>query len=393
MLLSQQAAIYLIYVMIAVIAIGLGILVGMKLVQTYRRRAEARALAKHDDWFTYVLANLEGVEPLSPPPDIRGAGERRAVRDRLLPWIEQMRGAQQEKLVRLCDEMGWTARERRRLDSPFLSVRLDAAYRLGCMRDAEAVPALMKLLSGMKSGTLSFIVARAVAKCARRPGELRDMAAFILSRQNEAYLLVADILTESSLDEANVVKTFLQSGETSLVKLALAVLKTHTRPEIAMALSHLVDAEDKVVRTQAAGLIVRGSGKLTLEQIRKLMAHRDGDIRAAVASSLGALGMKDSVVLLQAALADADWKVRYNSGKALAQLGEEGFTALCEAARGPEAEHPASIARLVIREAMGSGEASAPGIEGMAERNMRQFVYEDYFGRARGRERELRSDG
>ncbi|MCC3377569.1 HEAT repeat domain-containing protein [Cohnella sp. REN36] len=389
MLLSQQAAIYLIYLMVAVIATGLCVLVGMKLVQSYRNRTLARGLAKHDDWFTYVLANLEGEEPLSPPPDLRGGGERRAVQERLLPWIEQTRGTQQAKLVRLCEEMGWTARERGRLESSFLSVRLDAAYRLGCMRDADAVPALMKLLSGTKPGALSFIVARAIARCARRPGELRDMAALLLSRNKEAYLLVADILTESDLDEANVVKTFLQSGETSLVKLALAVLKTHTRPEVAAALTHLVDAEDKVVRAQAAGLLVRGSGKLSLEQIRRLMAHRDGDIRAAVASSLGALGMKDSVALLREALADADWKVRYNSGKALAQLGEEGFNALCEAAKGPEAEFPASIARLVLQEAMGTGAAAEASIEIMAERNMRQFVFEDHFG---GRGRELPAD-
>nr|WP_255655007.1 HEAT repeat domain-containing protein [Cohnella sp. REN36] len=119
------------------------------------------------------------------------------------------------------------------------------------------------------------------------------------------------------------------------------------------------------------------------------MAHRDGDIRAAVASSLGALGMKDSVALLREALADADWKVRYNSGKALAQLGEEGFNALCEAAKGPEAEFPASIARLVLQEAMGTGAAAEASIEIMAERNMRQFVFEDHFG---GRGRELPAD-
>jgi len=362
-------------VLACVIAAGLAALYTLKLRDIRRRRNAGDYTAKHEDWFTYALANLDGEEPLYPPPGRLTRGERRVVQERLIGWIEQFRGEQQRKLIALCEEMGLVKLQLKRLDSPFEWVKLDAAYYLGCMRSHQAVPGMMKLLASMRFSPMVFIVGRAVAKCARHPDELRDMVHLLLAHKKEAHPLIADILAESEIDLSAMLETFLRSGDEERVRLALAAMKKRSLAGIGDTLYRLTDSQQADIRLEAAELLLKDAACVTPERARKLLSHRDGEVRALTAQAVGKLGLQSCLEQLRSAMADPEWKVRFYAARGMARLGEEGFAELCEAAR-PEAGMGAEEARDVIREEMRRREQASRESGWVPVRERKPFAYE-----------------
>lgn len=370
----QLASIF-IAVLAGVIAAGLAALYTLKLRDIRRRRNAGTYTAKHEDWFTYALANLDGDEPLYPPPGRLTREERRVVQERLIGWIEQFRGEQQRKLIALCEEMGLVKLQLRRLDSPFEWVKLDAAYYLGCMRSHQAVPGMMKLLASMRFSPMVFIVGRAVAKCARHPDELRDMVHLLLAHKKEAHPLIADILAESEIDLSAMLETFLRSGDDERVRLALAVMKKHSLAGIGDTLYRLTESEQADIRLESAELLLKDAAFVTEERARKLLSNRDGEVRALTAQAVGKLDLRSCLEQLRSAMADPEWKVRFYAARSMAQLGEEGFAELCEAAK-PEAGMGAEEARDVIREEMRRRELASRESGWVPVRDRKPFAYE-----------------
>ncbi|WP_027093289.1 HEAT repeat domain-containing protein [Cohnella thermotolerans] len=368
-------------VLLGVIVIGLTALYTMKVRDLRRRKAADAYLAKHGDWFTYVLANLDGEEKVYPPPGPMKEDELRVVQERLIGWIEQFRGEQQRKLIALCEGMGLVERQLKRLDSPFEWVKLDAAYYLGCMRSHQAVPGMMKLLASMRFGPMVFIVGRAIAKCAKYTEELRDMVHLLLAHKKEAQPLIADILAESELDCTPMLETFLRSGDPDRIRLSLAAMQKRPLPGSADRLFKLTAADEPDIRQEAARLLLKDPAFATEERVRKLLTHHDGEVRARAARAAGAYGLAGCIGLLRSAMADPEWKVRHNAARSLASLGEEGFAALCAAAEtegGPGAEE----ARDAIRKEMKRRELAASGREPgwVPVREGRGLGYEPFFG-------------
>ncbi|MBB6729961.1 HEAT repeat domain-containing protein [Cohnella zeiphila] len=346
---NLQIAYGFIGVLAGIILLGLIVLYSLKLRDVRRRRAEERCSAKHGDWLDYVFAHLDGEDPLYPPPEPLQGAENRLVLDRLIAWIEQFRGEPREKLIALCERMGFAERELKRLDSPLQWVKLDAAYRLGCLRAHEAVPRMLELLGRMRSGPLVFIVARAIAKCARDSGELREMAHLLLAHKKEAEPLIADILLESPLDYTAMLQTFLRSGDPERIRLALAAMRKVGPAGSGDRLFELTRSEHAAIRRQAAKLLLRDCASLAEARIRRLLGHADPEIRAEAVQAAGGLRRREYAGLLRASMNDPDWQVRMNSAFALAKLGEEGLAVLRDAAdRGAEAQ--AEAARAALRE-------------------------------------------
>ncbi|MBM4194192.1 MAG: hypothetical protein FJ202_07435 [Gemmatimonadetes bacterium] len=99
------------------------------------------------------------------------------------------------------------------------------------------------------------------------------------------------------------------------------------------ALAH-VDAlmahDDARVRRAVARALAERPAARTVASLRVLLADSDPDVRAAAARSLGHLAAPGVVADLRRAVHDRAYAVRYNSCLALAQLGEDGRSALQE---------------------------------------------------------------
>ncbi|WP_079914058.1 HEAT repeat domain-containing protein [Paenibacillus sp. 32352] len=362
----QQTASVL-YVLGAAIAGGFGILGLLRFRHQSNARQLNEGLAKHQDYFAYLSVQMDEAQALLPPPGSLTRMELRAVQSKLLEWIETIRGPHRDKLTALCRDMGLIDMELRRLNSPWHAVRVEAAYHLGVMRAGECAEALLKLLEREIAESTAFVVGRAAAKCAQRPEELRRLISLLMERHPHAQQLTADILSASSLDPSPLYAEILDTETNpALLKLALTGLSGGSRPCSLASLERLLRSEDADVRLQAARLLLRYPQVLPPGRVGELLAHPDGEIRAAAAQAVGEHQLLFYTEPLKASLADPDWRVRYGSAQSLIRLGLDGFEVLCEAARDMQAGPAKDTVWNAIHEAMDLSAAAA-------EREMRQI--------------------
>ncbi|UNK20326.1 HEAT repeat domain-containing protein [Paenibacillus sp. N3/727] len=376
---SNLALAYMfIYVCLGLIALGIILLFQMKIKHNAEQKQSELYQEKHRDYFMYVQAHLHDDVSLELPPGNLKALERRVIQDKFMEWIEQFKGEAQTKLIGLCKEAGFVEFEIRALGSFRYSRRIEAAYRLGVMRAEEAVPALEVLLDRTKYGPSTIIISRAIAKSADRPDQIRAMLSKLLSYEKAIHHMAADILLETRLDSAGLMRKLLDDPNPGLVKVALVAMWGQAVPAVVPALDRLVGSERKDVRAEAVKLYLSSNPVLKDETIAQLMNDGEWEVRAAAAKALGPLHAAGSIPLLSAALQDENWHVRNNSAESLSLLGEQGFDVLCQAAltRTGAARETAlnRIERIMAKE------SDHEAVDQMVAFNKKKLLYESYFG-------------
>lgn len=376
-----QEAASVLYVLGAAIAGGLGVL-GLLRFRNQRNAEQLnQSLAKHQDYFAYLSVQIDGAEALLPPPGPLTQAELRAVQSKLLEWIETIDGLHRDKLTALCRDMGLIEMERQRLTSPWHLVRVEAAYHLGVMRAGECTEALLKLLEREMAESTAFVIGRAAAKCAQQPDELRRLMSLLMKRHPHALQLTADILSASSLDPAPLYADMLDTeSDDAMLGLALTGLSAMKRPCSIAALDRLLLSDAAEMRISAAKLLLKFPQLLPPGRVGELLAHPDGEIRAAAAQAIGEHQLLFYIEPLKASLADPQWQVRYHSAQSLTRFGLEGFEALCETARDMKAGPAQDTVWNAIHEAMDqSAAAAAQEVRQIPQRNELSRLYRTIF--------------
>ncbi|WP_282937762.1 HEAT repeat domain-containing protein [Paenibacillus sp. RC67] len=348
------------YVLGAAIACGFGVLGLLRFRNLRNTRQLNQSLAKHQDYFAYLSVQMDDTEVLLPPPGSLTQVELRAVQSKLLEWIETIHGRHRDKLTTLCRDMGLIEMERRRLNSPWHVVRVEAAYHLGVMRSGECIEALLELLERETAESTAFVIGRAAAKCAQKPDELHRLMSLLLKRHPHALHLTADILSASSLDPAPLYARILETEtDEAMLKLALIGLSAGNHPYSIAALDRLLLSDAVDVRISAAKLLLKYPQLLPSGRVGELLCHPDEEIRAAAAQAVGEHQLLFYIEPLKASLTDPQWQVRYSSARSLVYLGLEGFEVLCETARDMKAGPAQDTVWNAIHEAMDRSAAAA----------------------------------
>lgn len=376
-------AIYFIYVCLGLIGIGLMLLFYLK-IRYLRMQSKIQVyLRKHQDYFTFIQTHLSDAATLPPPPGKLKRLERRVIQDRLIEWIEQFKGDLRLKLITLCHDAGFIHEDMKLLDSLFYGRRIAAAYRLGGMRAAEAVPRLLEMLKRQRYSPLSIVIARSIAKSAESTGQLKEMLYHLLRHGKPIHHLAADIVMETRLDASRLLLNLLEDDNKDLIKVALVAMWGQAVPEVVPALGRLVGAEEADVRAEAVKLYLSSNPAMQDETIRELMGDKDEEVRAAVAKSLGSLHAAGSIPLLRYALRDPHPRVRRNSAESLARLGESGFEVLCQIAKhGTGLEREAALQQV---EKTMLEESKHQKLDQMVAYNKMKLLYNRYFGAVEAR--------
>ncbi|MUG64832.1 HEAT repeat domain-containing protein [Paenibacillus campinasensis] len=370
-----------IYICLAMITAGIILLFCMKIKHNAALRKIEVYTAKHRDYFVYVQMHLHDDVKLQLPPGRLDRIEADVIQAKLMEWIEQLKGEAREKLLLLCREAGFVERDIRSLSSFRKGKRIEAAYRLGGMRASEAVPQLLKLLARTNYGPLAIIIARAIAKSADQPEQIRDMLLQLLASGKPIHALAADILLETRLDSASLLRRFLDDPEPGLVKVALVAMWGQAVPSAVPTLDRLVGSSEKDVRAEAVKLYLSSNPVLKDATIAQLMNDHEWEVRAACAQALGRLHAAGSIPLLAEALKDDNWHVRNYSAESLALLGEQGFETLCQAAL--HGTGPARETALYRIERIMAKEGNHEEVEQMVDFNKKKLLYDRYFGGAK----------
>ncbi|MEF2964525.1 HEAT repeat domain-containing protein [Paenibacillus sp. M1] len=371
-------AIYFIYGCLGLIGIGMLLLFWIRIRSIRMDKQKEVYSRKHQEYFRFIQAHLNGDGELPLPPGKLTQLERQVVQEKLIEWIEQFKGETRDKLADLCRRAGFVESDIKQLDSLLYGRRISAAYRLGGMRAAEAVPRMLLMLEKERYSPLTIVIARSIAKSAERGDQLKEMLNHLLRHGKPIHNMAADILMETKLDLSRLLLKLLDDENPDFVKVALVAMWGQAVPEVVPALDRLVGAEQKDVRTEAVKLYLSSNPVLEDDTIRELMADTNWEIRAAVAKSLGNIHAAGSISLLRAALRDPNWRVRNNSAASLAKLGEAGFEVLCQIAKngsGVERETALDHVEKAMLE-----ESEHQKLDQMIAYNKKKLLYERYFG-------------
>jgi len=338
------------YVLYGATALGLALLFGLKLRNIAVEKRARRCLEKYQDYFVYLQAHGDGEERLKAPPGNLSSQEKKIIQKRLFELMESFTGVHRQKLAQLCEDMGVVDLNLRRLGSAWKWTRVDAAYNLGVMRSRRAVPGLLRLLDTIGYDPSLFIVARAVAKCARHEKDLDEMVRHLVKHRKSFHQLIVDILSESEVDVAPLFASFLLEADTELVEIGLIGLSTSQPAHLELHLQRLVRSREKEVRIKAVKLLCKNGRQLTDKRVREFLAHPDWEIRAAAAKAVGTHGLSSYIPLLKQAVGDSSWWVSHHSARSLAQLHLEGFSALCEILQEGRFGEGLKMAHQVVQE-------------------------------------------
>ncbi|MBA2955424.1 hypothetical protein GON03_13890 [Nocardioides sp. MAH-18] len=256
----------------------------------------------------------------APAPVLAGM-EAEVFGDLLVHYSRQLRGEAEDRIAAYFEAAGEVDAQRRRLTARSERARVDAAFRLGDMASAAAVP---DLLRAMEDPSLDV---RAAA--ARSLGRLRA------AETVEA--LISAAVTERVADP--------------VVGIALLEIGPPAVPRLIT----LLDDPDPHHRAAAVRLIgLLGSAAAEADELPALLPAllRDmsADVRAAAADALGRLGASAGRDALIQLLHDRVAFVRAAAARALGQIGGQTVTeALLEVARADEFDPAADAAQALAR--------------------------------------------
>ena len=235
------------------------------------------------------------------------------------------------------------------LASPDSVVRARAAFALGSVQDADAVPALRALLSD----PVPAVRADAAFALGQTADSTAGVALLVSLRTEATPVVLAEVLdalgkTGGRADVGPLLAAPLPDGLEANRTLALARmgLRGVTTDAWAEAVALRLSSPDARVREAAAYAVARAPVAAWRGQAATLRAAFDagGAVQASIARALGRLADPQDAGRLAAALADApDWRTRVAAAHALAALGPAGRPALRDAA-GDSNPHVAQVA-------------------------------------------------
>jgi hypothetical protein len=207
----------------AVLLIIGGIMVS-KVMNLYRQRARFKCEVENQAYFVRLQNGFIHDDAFPKPEGALNKVEKAVVQAKLMAWIDRVEGISRDKLITLCEELGFVEQEMAQLQSRFTIRKTRAAYRLGLMRSKRATPALLEELRKQPFGTSLFIIARAVAQCSRGTDDLEKMVMQIVKHRKPVYEITAAILEEVTGDLTELMERLLLNGNPDTNRIAMLCL-------------------------------------------------------------------------------------------------------------------------------------------------------------------------
>lgn len=231
------------------------------------------------------------------------------------------------------------------LASPDAAIRKRAALAAGRIGNDAAVPVLSKLLLTDPTDEVRIMAAFALGEIEsiKASGAIIDvlgntkLIGDIRARAVEAAgkIAAANAKDPMAKELGNAIVGVLrfENGRRSMPHEGTILLGVtavlRARPEGGdAAVANFLDYSSERVRADSANTLTRLRSKVAVEQLRKMLADNDANVRSNVIRALGAAEDKDSLpAFLKAAASDADSRVRVSAIRAVGGLKDKGAAA------------------------------------------------------------------
>lgn len=378
---SLDTVMTILYVLIAVNVGFAAAIYMMKLKHIRRRHAVERFQRRYSDYLTYIHANVESADDLRPPPHRMHRSDIDALQAKLNDMIESFVGEPRRKLLRLCEQLGFIRYHLKRLHSrTTYGNKIDSVYHLGCMRVEAAVPAMLDLLRKHRNDPTMFIIARALAKCAKDDESIHEMVRILLDKGVEAPELMADMIEEADIDPTTIYLEYLDRDEAAYYMIGLAGLKDHIIPGMTEKVFPFLDAEQSSVRQDAVEIYLKSAAILPQDALLKLLNHECEHVRLATFRHLGQWRNRIPVRLLVNGLHDGSRQIVHACALEFMQMGEEGIQSLCQAAVHMDKDTSGAYLRAIIEEEIRMLSDRLHSVPDLVRYNTLKYEYEKAYG-------------
>ena len=276
------------------------------------RRRERLAAAAVGKWRPLLNSAIVGDEPALPPL---------APRERL-PFLQlwahlqgSLRGEAAEGLNHLARRLGVDQLARGMLARGPRNERLLAALVLGHLRDRAAWDQLLPLARAGDSA-LSLTALWALVRVDPQAAA-EYLTPLFIEREDWALSHVAGILQQAAEPVALVLARLLPQLSEERLPRALRIAESLRAPLPAGALNGALASTSPPVVVAALRSVIAPDA---LDEVRRLAAHEDWQVRVQAARALGRIGTREDAARLTLLLGDPQWWVRYRAAQALREL-------------------------------------------------------------------------
>lgn len=239
---------------------------------------------------------------------------------------------EQSRLLHLFAALPDIDKEISALDSPFTKRRMQAAERLGFLRNEASAEALLHALEDD---------VHAIRHCAARSLAAHGNTDFI-----EPTLLALD--SETEIDWLRLVEIVLDYGTSAaltllrimnhpggkysnnILNVAIRSLGTLREPRAVKPLIRLLDHSEFGIRLNAARALGNIGDPAAISPVAELSHDPAWSVRNKAVQAMGKLHAESQIPILVEALADSSWQVRYSAAQSLYSLGQNGIQQLHE---------------------------------------------------------------
>jgi len=207
--------------------------------------------------------------------------------------------------------------------------RLEAARLLAVVCLESDGPLIARLLLDSHPAVTSAATA-AIAGCAS-PALVTVVVNGLPSRTPSVRLQQCTALREhSTIATAVVARWLTMEAPTAALRAWIQLAEVLATPAALAAVVPLASHPDVDVRTSAARALRYCFSPEGVEAVTQLLRDGDWRVRAAAARAGGALNVRAAIPALVNAMNDESWWVRFRAGLALADLSDEGRSALAD---------------------------------------------------------------
>ena len=250
----------------------------------------------------------------------------------LMEFSKKLQPVDQSRLLPLFGELIEVDEETSSLNSPSLKRRLQAAERLGYLKNETSANALLHALED-ELMEVRYCAARSLAAHGQTKYIEPTLLAFDTEHEINWLRLVEIICDYGSLAVPSLLSVLENSQRkypNYIVNVAIRVLGVLKEPRAVHELIHLLDHSDFSIRLNAARALGEIGDPAAIPPIAELSHDRDWAVRNKAIEAIGKLHAKTHIPILIEALSDSSWWVRFSSAQALRSLGQHGIQKLKE---------------------------------------------------------------
>jgi hypothetical protein len=250
----------------------------------------------------------------------------------LMEFSKKLKPIEQSRLLPLFTGLIAVDVETSALNSPSTKRRLQAAERLGYLKNETSADALLHALED-EVMAVRYCAARSLAA----HGQTKHIEATLLAFDTEHeinWLRLVEITCDYGSFAVPTLLSVLENSQrkypNNIINVAIRALGVLKEPQAVHELIHLLDHSDFSIRLNAARALGDIGDPAAISPIAELSHDPDWAVRNKAVEAIGKLHAKMHIPILTEALSDSSWWVRFSAAHALHSLGHPGIEKLKE---------------------------------------------------------------